>query len=101
MIGKIINGQLYYPTEEEQQKIIVSNPTEDILKYIMGFKEIVTNDIPEYDSTTQILVENYTEDGDKIVISYTVETLPKVEERIYEEPQDEENNENEVEETIE
>ena len=101
MIGKIINGQLYYPTEEEQQKIIVSNPTEDILKYVMGFKEIVTGDIPKYDSATQTLVENYVENGDKIVITYAVEDLPIIEDIIQDEEQYEESNENDVENIIE
>ena len=101
MIGKIINGQLYYPTEDGQQKIIVSNPTEDILKYVMGFKEIVTGDIPKYDSATQTLVENYAEDGDKLVVTYTVEDLPIIDETIQEEEQYEESNEVEVENIIE
>lgn len=101
MIGKIINGQLYYPTEDEQQKIIVSNPTEDILKYVMGFKEIVTEDIPKYDSATQTLVENYSEEGDKITVTYTVEDLPIIEDIISDEEQFEESNDNEMDNIIE
>lgn len=35
MLGKIVNGALITPTENERKKIIITNPSEEILK-VMG-----------------------------------------------------------------
>lgn len=72
MIGKIINGMLTEPTEGEHRKIVIANPTEELLKLAMGYKDVTVQTEPEYDIATQVLTPVYTESDDGIVVSWTV-----------------------------
>lgn len=49
MLGKIIDGVLITPSENEKKKIIISNPTNEQLKLIMGYKDLIIDDEPEVD----------------------------------------------------
>lgn len=52
------------------EKRICTNPTEEIIRKA-GYKDLVYDEQPEYDESTQYLVERYTE-GDVITVSYEV-----------------------------
>lgn len=78
MIGKIIDGVFISPSETERLKIVITNPTDDVLKYVMGYKDVTESDKPEYDPETQILSPVYTEDEDGIAVGWTVETIADV-----------------------
>lgn len=72
MIGKIINGILTEPTEGERKKIVIANPTDEMLKYVMGYKDVTVEPEPDYDIITQTLTPVYTEAEDGITVSWTV-----------------------------
>lgn len=75
MIGKIIDGAFVTPSANERAKIVITNPTDDVLKYIMGYKKVTEADKPEYDPETQILSPVYTESEDGISVAWTVEDI--------------------------
>lgn len=72
MIGKIINGNLIQPSSTERKKIVVTNPSDDILKYVMKYKDVVIDEKPEYNPETQYLVENYEETDSTIAVHWEV-----------------------------
>lgn len=47
------------------QKIVIANPTEELLKSEMGFKDVVDDNNPMYDETKEHLVASYEEQEDK------------------------------------
>lgn len=62
-------------TVDEKQYI---NPNEDILTQA-GYRPLLTEPLPEYDSETQYLLSYYTDEGMNIVKHWSVEELPKPE----------------------
>lgn len=70
MFGKIIDGRLVIAGSKIQIKNgWITNPTtEDLIAN--GYKEIVYNSKPEYDKEEFKLTENYTEEENKIIVSY-------------------------------
>ena len=46
MLGKLVNGVFITPTENEFKKIVVTNPTVEQLKNIMGYKDVITEEQP-------------------------------------------------------
>ena len=50
MLGKLVNGVLITPSENEKKRIIVTNPSNDVLKFVMGYKDLTVDEQPEYDS---------------------------------------------------
>lgn len=72
MLGKIINGMLVEPTENERRKIVIANPTDEILKSIVGYKEVRFGEEPEYNPETQALVPIYAESENEIEVSYEI-----------------------------
>ena len=56
MLGKWVNGRLVQPSTNEKKKIVITNPTDDILKYIMGYKDMLIAPEPEYNAETQYIV---------------------------------------------
>ena len=58
---------------------IYTNPTEETVR-LAGYKDLVYNEMPEYDEETQYLNEVYTEDDTTIYVSYEVVDIPEVEE---------------------
>lgn len=75
MIGKIINGVFSEPTERERAKIIIANPTDEMLKFIMGYKDVSEEEKPEYDEETEVLSPIYTENEDNITVSWKIKKL--------------------------
>ncbi len=50
MLVQAIDGILIYPSNEP---IVISNPTEEQLKSILGFKDEIEGEMPEYNPETQ------------------------------------------------
>lgn len=75
MIGKIINGTLIRPSFNERQKLIITNPTDDMLKYIMKYKDVIIDEEPEYNVETQYLVETYEETDNLIQVHWEVKNI--------------------------
>ena len=60
MLGKLINGVLMTPTANERKKITITNPTDEHLKLIMFFKDVIVDEEPKI-SSKQYLVPVYEE----------------------------------------
>jgi hypothetical protein len=56
MLGKWVNERLIEPSANERKKIVITNPTDDILKYVMKYKDLTIAPEPEYDMETQYIV---------------------------------------------
>lgn len=74
MIGKLVNGALV----EAPKKIVIANPTEELLISLMGFKPVVDGNNPIYDDTKEYLVASYEEQDDKIIRHYEVKPIEEV-----------------------
>ena len=72
MLGKIIEGTLITPSENERRKLVIANPTDEILKQILGYKEVNEADKPEYNGETQYLKPVYTESDGGISVTWEV-----------------------------
>ena len=66
MIGKVINGRVVEPSANERKKIIITNPTDEILKTVMGYKDMVVDEEPAYDNETQY-IEKIPEETDNLI----------------------------------
>ena len=76
MIGKLVNGALV----EAPKKIVIANPTDELLISLMGFKPVVDDNNPIYDDTKEHLVASYEEQEDKIIRHYGVKPIQEDEE---------------------
>lgn len=56
---------------------IYTNPTEETVR-LAGYKNLVYNEMPEYNEETQYLNEVYTEDDTTIYVDYEVVDIPKM-----------------------
>jgi hypothetical protein len=56
MLGKLVNGRLIQPSANERKKIVITNPTDKLLKLVMGYKDLSVSPEPEYDMETQYIV---------------------------------------------
>ena len=75
MLGKLIDGNLYTPTEMERRKIIITNPSDESLKYNLGYKDLIINAEPEFDAETDCLVPVYTETENCIIQNWVIEKI--------------------------
>ena len=75
MIGKIVNGVLITPTENEFKKIVVTNPTETQLKQVMGYKDLIIDEQPPVEDG-KILVPTYEETETAIIQHWEVQDIP-------------------------
>ena len=75
MLGKLINGELVTPSDKEMEKIVITSPTEEMQKYIRGYKDVTDTEPPEYDPETQYLETIYTETDTGITVSYEVKEM--------------------------
>lgn len=57
---------------------IYTNPTEETVRKA-GYKDVVYDPVPEYDSETQYITEVYTEDETTITVHYEVKKIEVVE----------------------
>ena len=85
MLGKLVNGNLIQPSANERKKIVITNPTDDILKYVMKYKDLTVTPEPEYDMETQYLSPVYEETDTEIIQHWEVKEIEEVEELIIEE----------------
>ena len=75
MLGKLIEGKLVTPSDKEKEKIVITSPTDEMLKYIRGYKDVTEQEQPEYDPETQYLEKIYTETDTAISVSYEVKEM--------------------------
>ena len=75
MLGKLINGRLVQPTENERKKIVVTNPTDKLLKLIMGYKDLAISPEPEYNTETQYLSPVYEETETEILQNWEIKDI--------------------------
>lgn len=75
MLGKLINGELVTPSDKEKEKIVITSPTDEMLKFIRGYKDVTEQEQPEYDPETQYLDVTYTETDTGITVSYEVKEM--------------------------
>ena len=61
MLAKVVNGRLATPSEAERQKIVIANPSDESLKFNLGYKDFMINEKPTYDKTTQMLRQTFEE----------------------------------------
>ena len=75
MLGKLIDGRLQIAGRKVcEGKTKITNPTEEKLKEL-GYKEIEYDTKPEYDKENNKLTEEYTEEGNKIIVAYVIDEL--------------------------
>ena len=79
MLGKIIDGRLVVAGRiVKEGNTTITNPTEEKLREL-GYKEIEYDTKPEYDKENNKLTEEYTEEGNKIIVAYVIDELTKEE----------------------
>ena len=74
MIGKIVNGAFITPSPNERKKVVVTNPTDEQLKFLMGYKDVIVDEQPEI-SEKQYLVPVYEESDDIIYQHWEIEEI--------------------------
>ena len=85
MLGKLIDGILITPSEMEKKKIVITNPSEESLKFNLGYKDLIIDEQPEYDEATQYLQSIYEETDLVIIQHWEVKDYPDIEMPILEE----------------
>lgn len=79
MLGKLVNGNLIQPSANERKKIIITNPTDEILKNVMGYKDLTVDEQPEYDMESQYLSPIYEETDTEIIQHWEVKDIEELE----------------------
>lgn len=69
MIGKIINGAFISPSLDERKKIVIANPTDEQLKFVMGYKDVIADEELELTDEKQYLIPVY-EDAGEIILQH-------------------------------
>ena len=75
MLGKLIDGVLITPSANERKKIVITNPTDKILKSVMGYNDLIYDDEPEYDMENQYLEQNIEETDTTIIVHWIVKDI--------------------------
>jgi hypothetical protein len=75
MLGKLIDGVLITPSANERKKIVITNPTDKILKSVMGYKDLFYDDEPEYDIENQYLEQDIEETDTTITVHWIVKDI--------------------------
>lgn len=68
------DGQLRYPSNP--YKLVVSNPSEELLRY-EGYKEVIMTPPPEYDPETQYITSFYVETEVSIIQEWEIHEIPQ------------------------
>lgn len=79
MLGKLVNGRLIQPSANERKKIVITNPTDGILKFVMKYKDLTIAPEPEYDMETQYLSPVYEETETEIIRNWEVKDIEELE----------------------
>ena len=77
MLAKVVNGRLVVPTEAERQKIVITNPSEESLKFNLGYKDFSMDEKPTYDKATQEIKAVLEETKDLIIQHWEVADVTK------------------------
>lgn len=75
MLGKLINGVLMTPSENEKRKIVIANPSDELLKLAMGYKELVYDAQPEYNEEIEYIEQYYEETDEAVYVHYVVKEI--------------------------
>ena len=75
MLGKLIDGVLITPSVNERKKIVITNPTDKILKSVMGYKDLFYDDEPEYNIENQYLEQDIEETDTIITVHWIVKDI--------------------------
>lgn len=75
MLGKLVDGNLIRPSQNEFKKIIITNPSIESLKYNLGYKDLIVDEQPEYDMETHYLEAVYEETEDTIINHWEVKEV--------------------------
>ncbi len=75
MLGKLIKGELIKPTETERNKIIITNPSNESLKFNLGYKDLIIDAQPVYVETTHYLKPVYEETDTTITQHWEIEDI--------------------------
>jgi hypothetical protein len=78
MLGKLIDGMLITPSEMERKKIVITNPSEESLKFNLGYKDLIIDEQPEYDEMTHYLRAIYEETDTTIIQHWEVKEIPEM-----------------------
>ncbi len=79
MLGKLVNGRFVQPSDNERKKIVITNPTDKLLKLVMGYKDLTVDVEPEYDVETQYLSPVYEETETEIIQHWEVKDIEELE----------------------
>lgn len=71
-LGKIIDGNLHLCSDKERKILTITNPSEEILRFVSGYKEVHYDEIPEYDTNQQYLNSIIEEDENNIIIHWEI-----------------------------
>ena len=74
-IGKVVNGVVMTPTENERKKIVITNPKDEVLKIAMGYKDLYYDEKPKYEEKTQYLEQIIEETDVAIYVHYKVKDI--------------------------
>ena len=79
-LGKNINGQLKFCSNAEKKGIVVANPSEDILKLVFGYKDIIIPDeTPIINEDTEYLeLKVISETEEEINCEYVIKQIEEV-----------------------
>ena len=75
MLGKLVDGALVTPSEYEKKKLVITNPSDDVLKYVLKYKDLVIDEEPEYDDMTQYLEIFFEETDTKIIQKWNIKNI--------------------------
>ena len=75
MLGKLIDGVLITPSANERKKIVITNPTDKILKSVMGYKDLFYDEEPEYNPENQYLEQDIEETDTSITVHWIVKDI--------------------------
>lgn len=78
MLGKLVDGVLITPSEYERKKIIITNPSDESLKFNMGYKELIIDEEPEYDAKTQYIEPEYEETDVSVIQHWVIKDIEEV-----------------------
>lgn len=78
MLGKLVNGILITPNEMEKKKIIITNPSDESLKFNLYYKDLIIDEKPVYDEETEYLNTSYEETDTKIIQHWEIAKIPPI-----------------------
>ena len=77
MLGKLVNGVLITPSANERKKLVITNPSDESLKFNMGYKDLIVDEKPEFDEEKQYLQPVYEETENAVLNHWEVKEIPE------------------------